>query len=135
VIRPLGVAVAASFWWCCSCWRVANGLFGWRRVLIATCGGGLRFNRGGCLVWEVVGRYGGWGWGGLVGCVGAFGATLTLPGIAGIVLTMGMAVDGERAYLRAPYRMKNTRKWPAASIACDRMPGSAAPWHHRRRRT
>ncbi len=29
----------------------------------------------------------------LLGCLSAMGATLTLPGIAGIVLTMGMAVD------------------------------------------
>ena len=29
----------------------------------------------------------------LMGCLVSFGATLTLPGIAGIVLTMGMAVD------------------------------------------
>jgi len=29
----------------------------------------------------------------LLACLTAFGATLTLPGIAGIVLTMGMAVD------------------------------------------
>jgi len=29
----------------------------------------------------------------LIGCLSAVGATLTLPGIAGIVLTMGMAVD------------------------------------------
>jgi preprotein translocase subunit SecD len=29
----------------------------------------------------------------LLACLAAFGATLTLPGIAGIVLTMGMAVD------------------------------------------
>ena len=29
----------------------------------------------------------------LVGCLSAFGFTLTLPGIAGIVLTIGMAVD------------------------------------------
>lgn len=30
----------------------------------------------------------------LMGCLASVGATLTLPGIAGIVLTMGMAVDG-----------------------------------------
>ena len=29
----------------------------------------------------------------LVGCMSLLGATLTLPGIAGIVLTVGMAVD------------------------------------------
>jgi preprotein translocase subunit SecD len=29
----------------------------------------------------------------LIGCLSIFGATLTLPGIAGIVLTLGMAVD------------------------------------------
>ncbi|MEA2626832.1 MAG: preprotein translocase subunit SecD [Candidatus Binatota bacterium] len=29
----------------------------------------------------------------LLGCLAAFGATLTLPGIAGVVLTLGMAVD------------------------------------------
>ena len=29
----------------------------------------------------------------LLACMAAFGATLTLPGIAGIALTIGMAVD------------------------------------------
>ena len=29
----------------------------------------------------------------IVACMAYFGATLTLPGIAGIVLTLGMAVD------------------------------------------
>ena len=29
----------------------------------------------------------------IMGCLAAFGATLTLPGIAGIILTIGMAVD------------------------------------------
>ena len=32
----------------------------------------------------------------LFGVLASFGAVLTLPGIAGIVLTMGMAVDGQR---------------------------------------
>ena len=29
----------------------------------------------------------------ILAALGAFGATLTLPGIAGLVLTLGMAVD------------------------------------------
>ena len=29
----------------------------------------------------------------LISCLASFGATLTLPGIAGIILTVGMAVD------------------------------------------
>ena len=35
----------------------------------------------------------------IMGLLSAFGVTLTLPGIAGLVLTLGMAVDGNRVYI------------------------------------
>ena len=48
----------------------------------------------------------------IAGALSLFGSTLTLPGIAGIVLTIGMAVDANvliferiREELRAAYRL------------------------------
>ena len=52
------------------------------------------------------------------------GATLTLPGIAGIVLTIGMAVDFERADLRAHPRGAARR---AARSSPRSTPASTAP--------
>ena len=36
----------------------------------------------------------------IIAVMAMFGATLTLPGMAGIVLTIGMAVDAKRNYHR-----------------------------------
>ena len=37
----------------------------------------------------------------LIAALAYFGAALTLPGIAGVILTIGMAVDSQRPDLRA----------------------------------
>ena len=51
----------------------------------------------------------------LLACLTAFGATLTLPGIAGIVLTMGMAVDANvLIYERIREEQRNGRTMLAA---------------------
>jgi len=51
----------------------------------------------------------------LLACLTAFGATLTLPGIAGIVLTMGMAVDANvLIYERIREEQRNGRSMLAS---------------------
>ncbi|MBQ9418887.1 MAG: protein translocase subunit SecD [Synergistaceae bacterium] len=46
----------------------------------------------------------------------AFNATLTLPGIAGIILTLGMAVDGNVLIYERIREERNTGKTPMASL-------------------
>jgi preprotein translocase subunit SecD len=48
--------------------------------------------------------------------MGLFGATLTLPGIAGIVLTIGMAVDGNILIYERIKEEAKTGKTPVASL-------------------
>jgi preprotein translocase subunit SecD len=52
----------------------------------------------------------------LIGCLSIFSATLTLPGIAGIVLTLGMAVDANvLVYERIREELRNGRS-PVTAI-------------------
>ena len=52
----------------------------------------------------------------MVACLSLFGATLTLPGIAGIVLTVGMAVDANvLIFSRIREELKNNMS-PQAAI-------------------
>ena len=56
----------------------------------------------------------------LIALMSVLGATLTMPGIAGIVLTMGMAVDANvLIFARIEEALKNRRKRrsPPVSIA------------------
>ena len=46
----------------------------------------------------------------------AFGATLTLPGIAGIILTLGMAVDGNVLIYERIREERDAGKTPAAAL-------------------
>src|SRR5436189_853735 len=52
----------------------------------------------------------------LLACMGAFGATLTLPGIAGIALTIGMAVDTNILIFERIREELRVGKTPRASI-------------------
>jgi preprotein translocase subunit SecD len=52
----------------------------------------------------------------IMGFLSAFGITLTLPGIAGLVLTMGMAVDGNIIILERIKEEIRAGKSPAAAI-------------------
>ena len=52
----------------------------------------------------------------IMGFLSAFGITLTLPGIAGLVLTMGMAVDGNIIILERIKEELRTGKSPVAAI-------------------
>ena len=52
----------------------------------------------------------------ILGFLSAFGITLTLPGIAGLVLTMGMAVDGNIIILERIKEELRTGKSPIAAI-------------------
>ncbi len=51
----------------------------------------------------------------IMGFLSAFGVTLTLPGIAGLVLTLGMAVDGNIIFERIKEEL-NIGKSPLAAI-------------------
>jgi len=53
----------------------------------------------------------------IAGGLAAFGATLTLPGIAGIILTIGMAVDANVIIFERIREEMRLGKTPAASIA------------------
>ena len=61
----------------------------------------------------------------LLGFMGFSSSTLTLPGIAGVILTIGMGVDLQRADLRAHSR-RRSRAGKAASAAVDQ--GFAHAW-------
>ncbi len=52
----------------------------------------------------------------IMGFLSAFGVTLTLPGIAGLVLTMGMAVDGNIIIFERIKEELRTGKSPFAAI-------------------
>ncbi len=52
----------------------------------------------------------------IMGALSLFGATLTLPGLAGIVLTIGMAVDANVLIFERVREELRTGKTPAASI-------------------
>jgi preprotein translocase subunit SecD len=52
----------------------------------------------------------------LLGCMAAFGATLTLPGIAGIALTIGMAVDTNILIFERIREEMRVGKMPRAAI-------------------
>jgi preprotein translocase subunit SecD len=52
----------------------------------------------------------------IMGFLSAFGVTLTLPGIAGLVLTLGMAVDGNIIIFERIKEELHTGKTPLASI-------------------
>src|SRR5438445_11313533 len=52
----------------------------------------------------------------LLACMAAFGATLTLPGIAGIALTIGMAVDTNILIFERIREEMRVGKTPRASI-------------------
>ena len=53
----------------------------------------------------------------LIGVMSLFGATLTLPGIAGIVLTVGMAVDANVIIFERIREELRTGKTPRAAVA------------------
>ena len=51
----------------------------------------------------------------LIGFLAAFNATLTLPGIAGIILTIGMGVDSNvLIFERRPFREELGRRSPGS---------------------
>ena len=52
----------------------------------------------------------------IMGFLSAFGVTLTLPGIAGLVLTLGMAVDGNIIIFERIKEELRTGKSPLAAI-------------------
>ena len=60
----------------------------------------------------------------LLGLMAYFGATMTLPGIAGFVLTMGVGVDSnvlifERIKEELAHQRGVARRWMRASAACS----------------
>jgi preprotein translocase subunit SecD len=82
----------------------------------------------------------------IFGLLSLIGATLTLPGIAGIVLTIGMAVDANVLIFERIREELKTAKGPARAIelgyekalsaicygfrSCARLLDHAGPWHH-----
>jgi preprotein translocase subunit SecD len=52
----------------------------------------------------------------IVGLMGMFGATLTMPGIAGLVLTVGMAIDGNVLIFERIREELRRGKTPRAAI-------------------
>ena len=60
----------------------------------------------------------------------AFGATLTLPGIAGIALTIGMAVDTNILIFERIREELRVGKTPRAAIEAGFTPGAADDHRH-----